>query len=240
MAPAITVSVVSHRQNELASQFLRDLDAHCSGRVIVLVTLNAADPIELAVPSGAMPVDIIVNKHPKGFGANHNAAFLRCHTPFFCVANPDIRLPADPFPTMLSSLGDERVGVAGPLVRNSAGDIEDSARRFPTFATLLGKVVSSRSGPDYPADRGAIEVDWVGGMFMLFRSEAFRALNGFDERYFLYYEDVDLCRRMHRQARTVIYNPMSQVIHDAQRGSRRNPRLAKHHLASLVRYLSSS
>jgi GT2 family glycosyltransferase len=240
MAPAITVSVVSHRQNELASQFLRDLHAQCSVGAMVLVTLNAADPFDLVVPSGAMPVDIVVNKHPKGFGANHNAAFLRCRTPFFCVANPDIRLSADPFAAMLSVLGDERVGVAGPLVRNSAGEIEDSARRFPTVATLLRKVVSNSNGPDYPTDRGAIEVDWVGGMFMLFRSEAFRALNGFDERYFLYYEDVDLCRRMRRQGRSVIYNPLSQVIHDARRGSRRDLRLTKHHLASLVRYLASS
>jgi len=207
---------------------------------MVLVTLNAADPVDLVVPSGAMPVDIVVNKHQKGFGANHNAAFLKCRTPFFCVANPDIRLPADPFAAMLSVLGDERVGVAGPLVRNSAGDIEDSARRFPTVATLLRKVVSNPDGPDYPTDRGAIEVDWVGGMFMLFRSEAFRALNGFDERYFLYYEDVDLCRRMRRQGWSVIYNPLSQVIHDARRGSRRDLRLTKHHLASLIRYLASS
>ena len=46
----------------------------------------------MRVPSGSVPTEIIVNRRPKGFGANHNAAFLRCRTPFFCVANPDIRL----------------------------------------------------------------------------------------------------------------------------------------------------
>jgi len=54
-----------------------------------------------------------------------------------CVANPDIRLAANPFPALLDSLRDERIAVAGPLVRSPAGALEDSARRYPTVASRL-------------------------------------------------------------------------------------------------------
>jgi GT2 family glycosyltransferase len=104
---------------------------------------------------------------------------------------------------------------------------------------LLRKLSSTTTGPDYPIDRGVIGVDWVAGMFMLFRAEAFQSIGGFDERYVLYYEDVDLCRRLHAAGRRVLYEPRSEVIHEARRGSRRDPRLALRHLLSMGRYLLS-
>ena len=236
MPATVTLSVVSHRQNALANQLLDDVARHCAGRVAAVITLNAHDDVQLSAPPAAVPMEVVVNAQPRGFAANHNAAFARCRTPFFCIANPDIRLPADPFPPLIRSVADDRVGVAGPLVRNPAGGVEDSARRFPTPSILLRKLLSDRPAPDYPVDQGPVEVDWIAGMFMFFRSETFRALGGFDEAYFLYYEDVDLCRRLHREARTVIYDPACEVVHDARRASRRNPLFAHHHVASLFRY----
>lgn len=238
MNPTITVSVVSHRQNGLVNQLVEDIERCCTGDVALLLTQNVPDPVPLAASALSCPVEIIVNRRPRGFGANHNAAFARCATPFFCVANPDIRLPSNPFPPLLQTLADERVAAAGPLVRSPAGAIEDSARRFPTVGILLRKLLGARPGPDYPADRGPIGVDWIAGMFMFFRSDAYRDLRGFDEAYFLYYEDVDICRRLRAANRSVVYNPAAVVVHDARRTSRRNPRLALHHLASALRYLS--
>ncbi len=77
-------------------------------------------------------------------------------------------------------------------------------------------------------------------MFMLLRSDAFRAVSGFDEAYFLYYEDVDLCRRLHEAGRTVMYVPGVEITHDARRASRRDPRLALHHAWSALRFLMRS
>jgi len=80
-------------------------------------------------------------------------------------------------------------------------------------------------------------VDWVAGMFMLFRGDAFRAVGGFDEHFFLYYEDVDICRRLGLFGLATLYVPGVTVIHDAQRESRRNLRLMRIHAASAARYL---
>ena len=235
----ITLSVVSHGQNALVNQLLGDVRRVCADRVSLVLTQNVPDPVPLAVGNLSCPVEIIVNQERKGFGANHNAAFRRCRTPYYCVCNPDIRLPADPFPELISRFDDKTVAVTGPLVRNPAGGIEDSARRSPTVASLLKKVFVEQRQPDYPADRGRQAVDWIGGMFMLFRSEDFRAAAGFDEAYFMYYEDVDLCRRLHAAGKSILYEPSAEVVHYAQRASRRQPRLALHHLKSMLRFLSS-
>jgi N-acetylglucosaminyl-diphospho-decaprenol L-rhamnosyltransferase len=235
----ITLSIVSHRQNALVNQLLEDVHRHCADRVALVLTENIADATPLATSALTCPVERIANREVKGFGANHNAAFARCRTPYFCVANPDIRLPSDPFAPLLQELRDDRVAVAGPLVRNPGGAVEDSARRFPTAFSLLKKAFVDRRQPDYPTDRGTQDVDWVAGMFMLFRAEAYRAARGFDEAYFLYYEDVDLCRRLRASGKSVRYVPAAEAVHDARRASRRELSSALHHLRSVLRFLSS-
>lgn len=237
-AREITLSVVSHRQNGLVNQLLGDLRRACADRIALVLTQNVPDPVPFDTDGINCPVEVIVNSQGKGFAANHNAAFSRCRTPYFCVCNPDIRLSADPFPALLQALEDSDTAVAGPLVRAPDGRVEDSARRFPTTGRLLRKLLSGTQGPDYPTDGGALEVDWVGGMFMLFRAEAYRAVDGFDEAYFLYYEDVDLCHRLRAAGRRVVYEPGAAVTHDARRASRRDPALALHHARSALRFLS--
>ena len=232
----ITLSVVSHRQNALVNQLLADLARVCPERVTLVITENVPDETGLVVP---LPAVRIVNSEVKGFGANHNAAFKHCTTPYFCVANPDIRLPADPFPPLVESL--EHAVLAGPLVRGPDGKVEDSARRFPTAGSLLKKLFAEKRRPDYPVSAGPQRVDWLAGMFILFRREAFEAVRGFDEAYFLYYEDVDICRRLQRRRGSrAIWDPRAEVVHDARRASRRDLRLARHHAASLLRFLFSS
>jgi len=236
----VTLSIVSHGQNALVNQLLGDIRAHCASRVALVLTENIPDATTLDVAGLDVPVERIANASIKGFGANHNAAFQRCRTPWFCVVNPDIRMPADPFPALLAELQDPHAGVAGPMVRSPAGSVEDSARRFPTVGSLLKKVFVDRRQPDYPTDRGVQDVDWIAGMFMLFRADDYRTVGGFDEAYFLYYEDVDLCRRLRSAGKSVRYIPAAEVVHDARRASRRNVRLALQHAKSVLRFWSVS
>jgi GT2 family glycosyltransferase len=234
----ITLSVVSHRQNRLLNQLLEDIGRFCADRATVLVTLNADDPEPLLASRMPGAVEVISNVRPKGFGANQNAAFARCQTPFFCVVNPDVRLTRNPFTPLLETALQQNVGAVAPLVRSPRGNIENSARHYPTLPLLFRRLFSSKRGLDYPTNSGPVDVDWVAGMFIVFRSDAFRAVGGFNERYFLYYEDVDICFRMRAAGHRVVYDTRTEVIHDAQRASRRNPRLALHHIASATRFLT--
>jgi N-acetylglucosaminyl-diphospho-decaprenol L-rhamnosyltransferase len=230
---AITLSIVSHGQNALVNLLLDDLQRHCRSPLQLILTQNVPEP----VPVAAAAAERILNEAPKGFGANHNAAFRRCKTEVFCVLNPDIRLAGDPFPALRAALSGPRVAAAGPLVLDAEGKPEDSARRFPTVMSLARKFFAGKPGPEYPHDQGARPVDWIAGMCIAFRSDAFAKVGGFDERFFLYYEDVDLCRRLQAAGYAVVYEPRASVIHHARRTSRRNARYMAIHAASALRYL---
>ncbi len=237
-AELITVSIVSHGQNALVNALCEDLRRLARRDLHIVLTENCRDSIALARDDTS--IEVVVNDEAKGFGANHNAAFSRCATPYFCVCNPDIRLTADPFPALLEVLVPAAAAVAGPLVRSPSGGVEDSARRFPTAGQLLRKLVSAPSGPDYAIDEGPVDVDWIAGMFMLIKRERFAGICGFDERYHLYYEDVDLCQRLWVGGHRVIFQPRAEIVHDARRASRRNLRLMLRHAASAFRYLRST
>jgi N-acetylglucosaminyl-diphospho-decaprenol L-rhamnosyltransferase len=234
----ITISVVSHRQNELVNQLVGDIDSRCTLPFALVITQNVHGAVPIANSSRASFSKIITNAQPKGFGANHNAAFRDCLTRYFCVLNPDVRLTSDPFPQLIDTLRSNNAGAVGPLVRNPSGGIEDSARQFPTLTRLVRKLFSRSPQLYYGTDTGPVSVDWIAGMFMLFPAEVYRSIGGFDERYFLYYEDVDLCRRLWKSGRPVIYEPRVDCIHDARRSSRRNLYLAVHHLMGAIRFLS--
>ena len=182
-ASGVTVSIISHNQAALAQRLIGDLLAHCGRDIEIILTSNIPEDLSELPKS----VQVIRNLSPKGFGANHNAAFKAFSAEYFCVANPDVRLRSNPFPPLLAALAHGHVGVAAPLVSSPHGEPEDSARRFPTAASLFRKLLGSAPRLDYEIGYTPISPDWVAGMFMLFRGDIFQAIDGFDERYFLYY-----------------------------------------------------
>ena len=239
MNSLISVSIISHWQTRLVRQLLDDVCSFCpAANIEIVLTLNAPEYFELDATSLPFPFLRIDNMAYKGFGANHNAAFRRATGDFFCVLNPDIRLTGNPFPALLALAGQNEVGVVAPRIINAAGKREDSARHFPTPLELLGKALGggSLAVPDCP---DVSEPDWIAGMFMLFPRKVFEEMGGFDERYFLYYEDVDLCARLALAGYKRLVCQEVSVIHDARRSSHRNLRYAALHARSIVRFFTS-
>jgi N-acetylglucosaminyl-diphospho-decaprenol L-rhamnosyltransferase len=234
MQPRICVSIVSHRQADLVELALADL-ARASLPIDIIVTINAPEAHPFASWNRNPPLRLLENSTPKGFAANHNAAFALSRAEYFCVLNPDVRLPADPFPRLLDCLGDETLGVVAPKVLGPNGAIEDSARAFPTPLSILAKGLGLRGDPGAPP-AGISYPDWVAGMFMLFPRASFERAGGFDEAYFLYYEDVDLCARLRKLGYRVGYCADTSIVHDARRTSRKDARYAAWHLSSMLRF----
>ena len=240
MNDIISVSIVSHAQIQLVERLLNDLSQYCQASAFeVLLTLNVPESLSFALSNFHFSIKIIQNSAPQGFASNHNQAFIQAHGAFFCVLNPDIRLFDNPFSQLLPCLKEANVAIAAPLVLNEMGGVEDSARYFPTPFKILCKAFGSCKGSDYIINDKMLFPDWVAGMFMLFPAEIFRKLGGFDARFFLYYEDVNLCARLRLQGYEIALSPDAKVIHLAQRSSHRNFKYFKWHLTSMMRFFCS-
>lgn len=227
-APAVTASVVSHGQGALLARLLDDLfRVHPPSLVHLVVTLNVSEPLpDLA--RAPFRVTVIENLRPLGFGSNHNRAFMHCETPWFCVLNPDLRIGADFLAPMLAAAAPQDM-VLAPRVLEPEGVMADSARELPTPWRLVRRALGDRR----PAAHH--HVDWLAGMCLLIRSDAFRALRGFNERYFMYCEDVDLCLRAQLAGGRLRQIEAAEVLHQAQRASRRSWRHLRWHVQSLLR-----
>jgi GT2 family glycosyltransferase len=236
----ILVSAVSHRQGALVRELLSDLDEHCSDDDIhVVVTINVSEDLIAGAEEFGFPLSLIENTERKGFAANHNAAFHSEPSDLFCVVNPDVRLTQSPFPVLLETLQDPGVGIAAPLVVDGMNVVQDSARRLPTPLSMMRRKLGPARGLDYEIESECISPDFVAGIFMLIPSHLFSLVGGLDERYFLYFEDIDLCARLRLQGYEISLNPSVTVVHDAQRTSRRDLRYLKWHLTSMSRFFLS-
>ena len=232
----LTISVVSHGHGPMLAALLDDLVRSRGPHDAIVVTLNIAenDDFDRTRWQG---VEWIDNPAPKGFGANHNAALLGRSSEWYAILNPDIRVGPDVFLALLDRAKvDSSIGLLAPGVVDPDGVPQDSARRLLTPTRLLGRlgsrIVARRVAQAMTTQS---ELDWLAGMFMLIRRDAFEAVQGFDERFFLYCEDMDVCVRLQLAQYRIDYAHEIEVIHDARRYSHQSMIHLRWHLASLLR-----
>lgn len=229
----ISISVISHGHGQMVSNVVSQLLKFQEVSEI-FVTKNI--PEELYLPQSDKII-LIENVVPTGFGHNHNYVFNLIKSSYFCPLNPDVIFDVNPFPALLQSASIFEADLVAPLILNSMGNVEDSARNFPSLLSLMNKFIGGAScGNESFTSEEILYPDWIAGMFMLFRADTFRFLRGFDERYFLYYEDVDICTRLWANGFKLLVNSSVGIIHDARRTSHSSARYASWHLASMIRY----
>jgi N-acetylglucosaminyl-diphospho-decaprenol L-rhamnosyltransferase len=231
------ISVVSHGQAHEVARLLADVASHCDPMGLsVVVTLNVPEPVSFEPESFPFPVFVIRNGYPKGFAANHNSAFAVARSDWFCVINPDVRINDDPFPTLLK-FTKEAVALSAPLAMTAAGEPSDNARQMPTPTRILRRVLTGGNRSDY-CPSVVSSPDWVAGVFMLFASKAFRSVGGFDDTFYMYCEDVDICARLRLSGHDIAWVPDARVVHEARRRSRSHPRYFFWHVTGLIRIFS--
>lgn len=232
--PGLCVSIVSHAQRDLTSLWLESLLRAPPRSLQQVVYTRNVPEAPLPAAAQALPgLHVIDNPFPKGFGANHNAAFACCHSPMFVVLNPDITWDVEPFGAMLAMFHDDPLlGVVGPSVVSPAGYPENSARRLYSPVEVLSQKRRARNHAPNPA--------WLAGMCLMLRSRAYASVNGFDEGFHLYVEDVDLCSRLRLAGWRLTQCDAAVVVHHARRASHRSWRHAAWHLSGMVRYWTSS
>ena len=238
-----TFSIVSHGHGALLHALLHDLDAQPTlAGAPVIVTLNipeAFDPTRWP----RLAITVLRNTTPKGFGANHNAAFAECRTRWFIILNPDLRLvAAEPFSTLAeTAVKVPALGAIAPAIVNAAGVPEDAVRANLTpWSLVRRRLLGDRApvDPNQPARAGA-PFYWLAGMCVMFDAAAYRAIAGFDERFFLYGEDYDISARLYDAGYALAVDQRVAVRHDAQRDSHRSFKHLRWHLGSILRIWAS-
>jgi len=234
----ISISIVSHGHDILIEKLLIQLDLYSSYISEVILTHNIPPTISPKEHEFSFKLKELKNQVPKGFGENHNAAYQNASGEYFCIMNPDVVLIKNPFHLLIQCLEEGRAELIAPSIINSRGELEDSARNFPTPLFILRKILFASKGITKPNGNNnpVFYSDWVAGMFILMHRNVFVRLKGFDQKFFLYYEDVDLCLRAWAMNFRVGLCSDAKVVHDGHRDSHKKMKFLKWHLHSLLRF----
>lgn len=232
----LVVSIVSHGHGPEVATLLHQLADHCSASVTrVVLTLNVPEPeTPFAAPPNGWPfiLQILRNAAPLGFGANHNQALAGAQERFVCVLNPDVQLmseESDAMAVLREVAAGAGTGIAYPIQVDGTGVEQDSRRELTTPASLLQRRLMRRKPR---------RCDWVNAACVVLPAQVWRAVGGFDERFFMYCEDVDLSLRVQLAGWRLAAAPV-RIVHAGQRASGRQWRHFKWHVQSLCKLWQS-
>lgn len=251
-AADLAVVVVNHNAGEFLRRCMQSLGA-ASGEArleIVIVDNASADGSPEAAIAKRPDTSLIRNRANRGFAAAANQGIAATSSPLILLLNPDAEIVGGTLASFVKVAREHpRAGAIGALVRNPNGSIQPSARRVPRLGEALGHAFLGPVLPSNPFTRSYTmagwdrsserEVEWVSGSAMLLRREAIDEVGDFDEGYFMYVEDVDLCTRLRLRGWQVIFSPELEVVHEigvSTRGQR--GRMAFAHSDSIYRYFS--
>lgn len=187
----------------------------------IIIVNNSPEENLVAVKQGKENI-IIIESQNKGFAAGCNFGSKFAKGEFLFFLNPDTILLNDFFPEMLQYFGNKEFGVIGLKLFNQQNLFQISFGSFPTF---IGEIKNKKLKNNFR--KGKVEsikkielkyqnisvVDWVSGAALVIRKSTFKLIEGFDERYFLYYEDADLCKRVSDRGYKNYFFPFGKIIH---------------------------
>lgn len=242
----ITVSMnhLSYIKEMLVSLYSKGLPS-VSFEVILIdncSTDGTIDYVEQNYPN----VKVIKNRQKYGFAQNNNIGVKQATGKYILILNPDIILTAGAIDLLYNyAIQHPACGIVAPQLQNKDRSLQYSARKFPSLKTLLNRALTK--GNDQSKNKNVetyllknlsldhpTEVDWCMGASFLISHSFYNELNGFDENFFLYVEDMDLCYRCWQKNKKVIYYPLAKMIHVHQRNSQHFNKKTLIHLRSFL------
>jgi len=239
----------------LVSYNVRDLLLRCIASLkvdgvtdIVVVDNASKDDSADAVAAHEPDATLVRLTTNIGFGPGVNRAVARTTTPYILVTTPDVVVEPGSTKALVAALESAPdVGLVAPRVETPDRSLYPSVRRFPNVVDAAGHAFLHFLWPSNPFSRRykmddwdhrvAADVDWVAGTHFLVRREAWDAVGGFDEQFFMFVEDVDLCWRLHQAGWRVRYEPDAVVVHEVSSSTDQTPyRMIAEHHRSLYRF----
>lgn len=194
-------------------------------------------------------ITYIHNKKNIGFGKAHNQVIndLIKGSKYHLILNPDTYFSQDVLPILIERITqNENIGLIAPKILYPNGNFQNSIRKFPKIHDFLLRRISFLSKlfkNEYKKGNyldisisNPMFVEAVSGCFQLFKTSVFVKINGFDPRYFMYMEDIDICRKVRHEGYKVLYDPNAIVYHHSDYGSKKKLKLLVIHVVSIFKY----
>ena len=247
----LAVVTVTYSPGETLTRFLDTLAEATDRRVRVILADNGSTDGAPEQAAERPDVDFVPTGANLGYGgaANRGVAELGPEHGWIVVANPDLEWQPGALDELLSAAKRwPRGGSFGPLIREPSGEVYPSARLVPSLGRGAGHAVLGKVWPGNPWSRSYRQSEtevtertagWLSGSCLLMRREAFDSVGGFDPRYFMYFEDVDLGERLGRAGWLNVYVPSAEIMHIGGHSTgRASARMLTEHHRSAYRYLA--
>ncbi|MFA6038673.1 MAG: glycosyltransferase family 2 protein [Candidatus Peribacteraceae bacterium] len=255
--PLVSVLILNYRTPQVTVRCVRELlKQTIVGKMEILVVDNHSGDDSVGVLRntfrGEPRVRIIETPRNLGFGQGYEAGCRQARGTYLLFNNPDKVLVPDGVERLVGEMErDPSIGILAPKLMHEDGTVRLSPRRFPGILdllakrTLLGRLFPKRVARylqlDLPQDAPR-DVEWIAGGCFLIPAAFFRELGGFDRRYFMFFEDIDLCRRTWKAGKRVVYEPRVQGMDRKRRLSDMSAflmpfkKIGRMHIASAVKY----
>lgn len=247
---AIFISVVNHNHDQMICEnpTLSNL-AKSHNVVIKSNTVASAELNDYCTEAG---IHLIQGVERKGFGENNNEVFEVCvnrlnmtDNDYFLVLNPDVEVTIETIDKLYETVIGSQTQIATINLFRSREmtQFDNSIRHFPSILNPIKTLLKIKRNDHYNKNSltQPTTVDWAAGSFLLFSCQVYKILQGFDERYFMYFEDVDICKRAQLKGIKLIYYPQHRAVHFAQHNNRKLMSLSStHYFISMCRYFTKN
>lgn len=241
--PSVSVVIVNYNTPELTAELIASIRRHTAGvSYDIVVVDNGSEPSRRFRADPAEPaLRTIQSETNLGFGAAVNLATKSSAGTYLLFVNSDCRLTSNALPVMVAFMQQNRTCAAcSPRLIQKDGRVHSSIRRFPDYGNIRhsrGSILKTDSNYTLVADTSRKEVEAMSATFMMVRRDLFEQLGGFDERFFMYVEDTDLCKRFHDVGKQVVYLGDLDVVHHWGASTRLHPwRMKLEHHLSIRKY----
>lgn len=247
----LSIIIVSWNVREHLANCLRSIEEYrpCEEFEIIVVDNASSDGTVDYIKHNFPRVTTIANKENRGFAAANNQGIERSKGEYILFLNPDTIVHPNSLDALVKFMEhNEQVGACGPKLLNEDGAIQASVRRFPTFRGALYRHTAFRlSGvfqgqykklrmTDFGYDRQS-DVDQLSGAALMARRSVINEVGAMDERFFMYYEEVDLCYRIKQASWRIVFTPKAVITHlGGQSATKIHVRTRMMKLASLLRF----
>lgn len=227
----LAISLLNYNTKNLVKQCVKnivDSQPELEYKIIIVdnnSTDGSVDFIKKEIIPFSPRVKLIISKKNLGFGGGHNLALKNIQAKYILIINPDITVLENAVSKLFNFMEEDAIrGIVGPKLIYPDLSVQSSCHPWPKLLTPfyrrtpLGKTIWGTKelkrydmlGYDH---FNAKKVDWLVGACLMIRTDVWKKINGFDERYFLYYEDIDLCRQCWKADKEIWYYPEAKMIH---------------------------